>query len=481
MLYIAFLMDRFHYIPYRDIFDMNMPGAYFTYYLIGRLFGYTDIGIRCAEMLILLLVLGINGLWLKNISKIVAWCGSVLWGLLYLSFGPGISLQRESIILLPVMIAIYIYSKGSDNRILLRYGLTGLFFGIASTIKPPAAIGLLFILFLEFSGNKKDFKNNYSWLRKNIMGVLVPITAGFLIPVLFMFLYLWFSETIVPFFDIVFNYWPLYTHLTGNHVTISGGARILYLIKNYIHLGSFRIWLIPFITSLYTILFLIKPDNRQKKQIRLMIGLVFCYSLYPIFSGQFWDYHWILFLFFIVQVSSLCLIDQLGSPHIIKKWLPTTVFIAFVFIIFISISPISLINPPSPKNGRVDEINSFLMDHKHPGDKVQPLDWTGGAIHAMLISNTQISTPFIYDFHFYHHISSPYIKNLRNKFISEMKETKPRFLIKIFDENKPWVSGSDTSREFLELDELLDNDYEVILNGNGYLIYELNTYSYKDH
>src|ERR1041384_5050785 len=68
MFYIAFLIDRFGYVPYRAIFDMNMPGTYFAYFIIGKLFGYSDLGVRYADLLILIAMLIVNWLWMRKIS-----------------------------------------------------------------------------------------------------------------------------------------------------------------------------------------------------------------------------------------------------------------------------------------------------------------------------------------------------------------------------------------------------------------------------
>src|SRR5437016_4095986 len=35
MLYMGFLMDRYHEAPYRDWFDMNLPGSYLLFLLLG--------------------------------------------------------------------------------------------------------------------------------------------------------------------------------------------------------------------------------------------------------------------------------------------------------------------------------------------------------------------------------------------------------------------------------------------------------------
>src|SRR6188768_2935226 len=50
MMYQAFAMDRFGFVPYRDFFDMNMPGTYATYFAIGKVFGYGDPGVRVADV-----------------------------------------------------------------------------------------------------------------------------------------------------------------------------------------------------------------------------------------------------------------------------------------------------------------------------------------------------------------------------------------------------------------------------------------------
>jgi hypothetical protein len=127
---------------------------------------------------------------------------------------------------------------------------------------------------------------------------------------------------------------------------------------------------------------------------------------------------------------------------------------------------------PAPKWGRVDEIAAFLQAHMKPGDTVQPLDWTGGVLHGMLIAKALPATPYVYDYMFYHHLSRPYIQNLRKKFIASLEKAKPRFIIQV-DDDKPWVSGADTSREFKELQQILERYYTVTFKGEyGYVIFE---------
>lgn len=475
MFYIAFLMDHFGYVPYREIFDMNMPGSYFVYYLIGKLFGYTDIGIRCADLLILTALLIVNWLWMGKISKRVAWFGSVLWGLLYLGFGPRMSLQREYLTLLPIMTGVYIFSCAPKNLI-FRNLAVGLFFGMAATIKPHTAIGLLPLIFFDFLNNVQD-RTNLAWKAwKFFKQTILPFVIGFSLPFGIALYYLWINGAAKDFLNIAINYWPLYTHLNGDNKALHGFSRIKDLLQNYRYLGGFVIWLAPASIGGYIALHHSELKGMLKRQIIMLLGLTICYSIYPVFAGQFWTYHWLPFLFFIIQASSLCLTEQSESIGISSRLYPIVVLLFVVFLAmpvnsykdFLSIKEF-----PPPKNGRVDEMVTFLKPKLQIGDTVQPLDWTGGAVHAMLILEARIATPFIYDFHFYHDVSSEYIQGIRRKFVADLRKSQPHFIIDVVGEFKPWVSGMDTTRGFKELQLLLDEDYVIVLKGSGYRIYEM--------
>lgn len=105
---------------------------------------------------------------------------------------------------------------------------------------------------------------------------------------------------------------------------------------------------------------------------------------------------------------------------------------------------------------------------------MQPLDWTGGALHALLSARAAPATSFVYDIQFYHHVSSPYIQELRRRFITELTAARPRFIVEIDDASKPWPEGPDTTHSFPALRSILARDYQVALRGAGYTIDERN-------
>ncbi len=469
LLYIAFLIERFGCVPYRDIFDMNMPGMYLAYWIIGRFSGYTASGVRFADLLILSGMLAMTWLWMRRLGSRTAWCGCILWGLMYLAAGPMTSLQREYLLLLPVAAGLFAHSALETHR--LRQAVVGLLFGVAATMKPQAAIGFPLLLLFDLRGGLQPGDPG---LREPLRRVALPAILGFGLPVSCVLVYLWLAGTLASFVDIVVRYLPLYGSLSGWHETLSGVRRAWYLVENYRTLGGFGLWIAPAAVGTYFALCGSSLSDGSKRQVRLLLGLAALYSVYPVFSGQFWPYHWLPFLYFLMQLASLCLVAQPMSASRSARLFPPLVF-ALAMAAALPLHPVrdALAGSAAlPLGGRVDEMAAFLKQNLSPGDTVQPLDWTGGAVHAMLTSEARIATPFIYDFHFYHHVSTDYIQGLRRRFLADMARARPRFILNVFGNDKPWVWGADTTRDFYELQLILSAGYRVVLSGNGYTIHQ---------
>jgi hypothetical protein len=257
-------------------------------------------------------------------------------------------------------------------------------------------------------------------------------------------------------------------------VTITGLERWIYLFNSYFYFGGMQSFFIPIALGTYAALSIL-GKNSKTKFIFLLLTLLFLYSIYPVFAGQFWPYHWMPFAYFgCLCVSLLVLPIRLDSNCLYKRIIPLITFIIFLLV---TIRPADgfmrqLLGHPvtPPKAGRVDEIASFLKEHLRSGDKVQPLDWTGGAVHGMLISKAVLATSYLYDYHFYHHVSKPYIQRIRKRFINQLEEEKPRYVINMYE--KPRPRGADTTTEFAELQEFIDEHYVTVYKGNGFDILE---------
>jgi hypothetical protein len=268
---------------------------------------------------------------------------------------------------------------------------------------------------------------------------------------------------LLPCLESARHYWPLYTQINGQMEINHGAARWGTILNQVWRLAGNTIWLIPAGIGVYL------APAAQKRTAHLLAGFAVCYALYPALSGQFFPYHYIPFTYFIVLLASLCLIES--------KW-RAGVFLLLLGVIILNIRPSSSVvrqldgKPVTTSTDRAGEIERFLDRNLQPGDRVQPLDWTGGALLAMLETRTSLATSYVFDFYFYHHVSDSYIQDLRADFMNELQASSPRFIIEVTAIDKPWISGTDTSRDFPELRVFLEQNYSVTMQRDDYLIYE---------
>ena len=492
MHYVAFLMDKYDRVPYRDIFDMNMPGTYAFHYVIGKLFGYGDLGFRIADLGLLSVLLGTTFLFMSRFGRLVSVSSALLFGLLYLPKGQRMSLQRDYIGIIPVALALLCIPARTDSPVrLVRFVIVGLLFGTSFLIKPHLAIGLpvVFGTLVTFRWNSQ-MKSSLDLMK---CGAICGIS--FCVPLLAAITWLVANSAFVPFIDLWVHYLPLYGALTGGIENIEGFDRFFYLIESTIkmrdHLGNpYGILFVAGVFGYYRIF----TDPRQSKANEIFcmcIWICTClYALYPILAGKFWSYHYMPLAYFCAISAGLCLSSwpapiQFRVASLAREALPLLVFLTAVTIHLnvqrIALGALSELPPRpewhAPYGGRVDAIASWLGNHLQPGDSVQPLDrmvkdgsYRPGVIHAMLISEARLATRFMYDFHFYHHISTPFIQELRKSFMRELREASPRFIIEVH--KNALDPEIDSTLSFPELRTFLDRFYVVVFEGDSYLIRE---------
>lgn len=472
LMYLALLMDKFGYIPYRDFLDVNLPGTYWIYMLLGRATGYSDVGFRIADLLYLAGVSALTWLWMREFGKKVAWVSVLFLGLLYFSHGPMMSFQREYLILLPLMGALVAAVCIPKRYAGYKYFASGLLFGVAATIKPQAALGLPVLLVFQAWGAWRD----HALKLKQISLLAGMMTLGFVIPVGATVMYLWRVGALPSFIAMAQNWWPLNINITNDVQILHGPAFIKYLWSGY-SAGVFTLWLIPM--SIGTWLTLSSPvlSASTKRRVWLLLGLALCYSLYTLLAGKFFFYHWFIYACFVTQIAALCFVEMPAAAPLWRSLMP--LLLLWVLPPLLLAPPIEIaaavfgLEMPPIQNGRVDEIATFLKANLQAGQTVQPLDWTGGAIHAMLLAQAPLATPVVYDVIFYQDTTSVYVQSWRQRFMTLMQTQPPEFIIEI-ETNKPWISGPNTTRHFPELRKWMQASYAIALRGDGYSVWQHN-------
>jgi hypothetical protein len=465
MLYAGWRLAQ-GYVPYRDLFDMNMPGTYFVMWMLGSVFGWSHTGFRVGDLLGVATIALATFVWLRRFGGLAALAASLLFPLWYLAAGPSTSMQREFLALVPLSVALAVGESSLPAAV--RAVAAGLLWGVAALIKPQfLLIALVPMIYLVRSIPHSENRVRIATLMA--AGVVAPFAAAFG--------FLAWRGGLDAFLDIAFNYWPLYTHLTGNHQSIAGSERLMYLTKSTMN----GLWnpCVPLATA--GLLAVIR-EKKYAATAWTIVAMLPATAVYPALSGQFWPYHWLPFQYVLLCAAALNLFAAASMRWTAAVLLRTAAAASTLILVgatamtalggeLAGMPTNDVVRSRARAQGVPREIAEFLRDHLRAGDLVQPLDWTGGAVHGMLDARAPLATRFMYDFHFYHHVDTPYTKRLRREFLRALATGRPRFVIQVFD-GRPWPSGPGTTHEFPMLQQMLESDYRVVREGETYRILE---------
>jgi 4-amino-4-deoxy-L-arabinose transferase-like glycosyltransferase len=166
-------------VPYRDAFDHKPPLVYFTYAVLVKFFGNSIEAIRFPALFYSLVT---------TIS--LFYLGFLLWGagagllaaLFYAVFSGGVLIQgytsnTETFMVLPLILALYFFVKGEEER---EEGIwflwAGLFSGAAFMFKQVAAFNFLILLLFLFRKGKWRAEFDFNNALRLILGAsLIPL------------------------------------------------------------------------------------------------------------------------------------------------------------------------------------------------------------------------------------------------------------------------------------------------------------------
>jgi hypothetical protein len=470
LMYLAMLWDIYDVAPHAGFFDMNLLGSYATYLGLGRLFGYEAASTRYADLLVYLSLAGASMLAMRYAGWITGCVAAALFGLVYLQYGPDMSLQREYLMLVPLVLAVAAATRVDGRRRRVPALLAGLGIGAAMTIKPQAAIAAIPIgMFLAAEAwRSADGADAFrraatalGWMAAG-MGIVLAILVAALA---------WLG-VLDEFLDIAGNYLPLYGGMSGRHQVFEPGGRAHYVSVHWRRFGLRGAWWIAGTIGAVTYAAGLPSGDPRRRRVALFGGLAAAFAVYPVLAGKFWNYHWLPMVYWLVSCASLAIAGLADSRWRLLRW--AGVF-AFALMLLRTFPPTEefggTLAPRETTNATAEHLGDFLRARLRPGETVQPMDWTKGAVvHAMLLAGAQPATSFVYDFHFYHHVSDPYIRGLRARFLAELESSAPQFIIK--SRFGPFPSGPDTNRAFPGFQRILREHYNKVAETLAYTVYE---------
>ena len=454
MQYVAWLI-RGGVVPYREIFDMNLPGTYLLHLLALNLFGPSDFGFRLFDLSVLLLttigivVAGWSFGWRAGLSA------GVLFWLYHVAGGAWHTGQRD-FLLTPFLAweTVFLFRCRGGVRLSALFW-AGFCLGFAVWIKPYALFFFLAVGCLLFA--VRQARRIQSILLFSV-GALVP-TAGILG---------WLASTggLNAFFEMVSHYLlSLYARLGGTAIGAIGQLLLWHPYGKAVWVGfALLVGL-----SLYRG---IQARSLDRRHDLLALG-VFYGVVHFLVQRKGWEYHLTPLALFasLLGTSELDRIVLRGSRTVRLAGLGLFVLLSAV----LGMKGADALEARwyVAKRERAQEVADALRPYLRPTDTIQVMDTTEGGIHALFLLGVRQPTRFLYDFHFYHDVDHPTIQALRSEFVDALRRTPPAFFI-LFEQT--WLHpGYDRVREWPALQGLLDRGYALKWEGSSYRIYAKRT------
>ncbi len=452
--YIAYLVNEHHFVLYQDIVETSWFGTFLFHMCIGKFFGYTSFAFRLADCVWLALLIIITVQVLRKLDNWLAWIGSLSAALAYLHYGPANTLQRDYILLLPIMLALLIsmHTPWSGN---MRAFLIGMCFGAAASIKPHAIIGFPVVLFLL----RSQLSDKPCWLAL-ISYFFLGASSLFALGLL----WLTYCGGLAGFLDITLHYLPLYQELDGGNSIPSSETRW----KDALHWWRYFLWTWPYvilIAATYAF-FNTHTKSLQRALIFSLVALALCYNIYPLLAGKFWDYHWIPYTYFSVLATS-CLLLPPKSYSFSRVIISFFTGIIFLYVMYGQYLPGRGIDDQIRRHPNIsinqtqhEKIAQFIHQHLQPGEKIQAIDEGGLTPLYLLKAQAVLATPYLSSIMFLHHINSPYVMHAQRDFLHRLTTNPPKLFFVMADFAKP--SGANTLQEVPGIKQLLQQSYEKI-------------------
>ncbi len=436
--YVIFLMHH-GMAPYRDIVDINMPGAYAVDWLVVRLFGSGSLAWRIFDFALM----GLATVAAVAIARPYDWFAGIYAGFLFMLIHgrDGVAQAGERDLTMSVLllgaVALLFYARRNNSWVATAF--FGLLCGCASIIK-PTVIPLGFVLLLMLT---VDRRRAHSPILAHAIGGI----AGLLVPLLLTFLFLVRQHAVHAF---------LYTlrTLLPYHASI-GRLPMFYFLWH-----SFASELVPILLVWLTIA-LLQKDWRSWERAVLLVCLAFgLVSL--IVQGKGFPYHRYpseAFLLLLAGIDFTVALQLRGKLKVLG-----VVGLALGVLV---LAPISTIKA-ARYQGKIPETSAMLQaDLNRLGGQalsgnIQCIDTVGGCIFTLNRMRLVQSTGFLYDCYLFAPKPSPVQQEYRARFWRELQTHPPKVFV-VTNRLCMNVRGSSFNKleQWPQFDEYLQADYTL--------------------
>jgi hypothetical protein len=424
-------------MPYRNLFDMNQPGAYLVHLAILRTLGEGDFAWRVFDLAVLAAAALAIRTFAAPWGPVAGWGGALVFVVYHLGGGAWQAGQRDFFITPLLVVGAHLTARvleGPAAGDLSRAALAGLALGAAVTVKPYALLLGLTLAAVLFLGAPR---RRLAAAGACLLGLAaVPATVlG------------WLAAR-----GAVGAWWEI---VTG------------YLVPLYAHLGRAEDWTLyrrghwPALGAAVAVGLASAAAGRRLGARHAVALLGLGYGLVHFFGQRKgWEYH----LYPLAAFASVLAFVELEARVRARSSafaLPGTVALAaLAFLLAVRGYEAGTAEWVWDRERVVRLLVDDLAPRLRAGDTVQVLDTTGGGIHALARLRRAQPTRFLYEFHFHHDADVPAIQALRAEFEGAMAAQPPAFVV-VFA--RIWPGGG-----YERLDRLpgvkrqLERDYETV-------------------
>lgn len=443
MLYEGMLINRFGYSPYVDFFEMNPPGTMILNQLTELFVQGSDIRYRLLDIIYTAIL---------SLSMIfAAWPFGKIAGLFsggclvfyYTYLHHSLHFQREYLCLFPLLLAIGLSWRVTAESYLWKLVSMGVLCGLATTIKPPIAILFLPSCVFAVWNSLGDAPTIRRFIVNSLQlgGLFI---GGMLAVWLVVTLYLISLGSLAAFWEMVSQYWPIYSELPGKYY----GDTPYSVVLNYVITNATT----DYIFVYFSIVGMLGGAGlsyswEQKRTLYFLVAvLTMLLSLaYVIINGKLWHYQFHPYLACLSLLSGIVMTDLHWKEGFSKGAQALLLMLMLLWLEWSYGQNLFRFLDEGEyerniKGGRVDVLTDFLRERLPDGESAQPMDVTDGGIHVLYRLELSLPTSFIYDFHLSHHVENPYIQELRSRFVTELQSSRPYFILdfpRAWETNQP--------------------------------------------
>jgi hypothetical protein len=460
MHYIAWVIGEGG-VPYRDVFDMNLPGAYLIHALVIAVMGGGDLAWRMFDLGWLAATCGLLWVYARPLGTWPASAGALLFALYHLSGGAWRAGQRDFLLCAFLLAGALGVARSIEMRgALVPLAWAGLALGIGMTVKPHAG------LFWLGAAASAGWGARRRW---PVTAAATMLGAGLIAPAL-VFGWLAWRGAVGPFLSVFTGYVvPLYGQV---------GRVAVWLAFGDYQLG-WGLWIA--MAALAAVgAWNPAPGAEARKAIALM-GVA-AGAIHFAVQGKGWEYQLYPLAVFVCALVPFAVRrltreswETVGHPAMqpsaarVRHAGALALFAATVLVL--GVKGVDALDEwwIGDKARRVAAVTRDLGRVAGNGATVQVLDVTEGGVHALWNLGLRQPTRFIYDFHFFHDTGDPRIQSLRAELVAGLRAAPPVAVVVLRD---TWNrKGYDRFRDWPDLERILASTYRLAVDGDAYRIY----------